>query len=57
MDGITMLILCLAPGALLGVILASSEKILDVLYNRCEPLRLWIDKNVNLMKEWQEDDE
>lgn len=57
MDEIIMLILCLVPGALLGVILASSEKILDVLYNRCEPLRLWIDKNINMMKEWQDDDE
>lgn len=44
MDVISMLIVCLIPGALLGVIFAISEKILDVLLEHCEPLKRWADR-------------
>ena len=39
MDVISMLIICLLPGALLGGICA----ILDILFEHCEPLKRWAD--------------
>ena len=44
MDVISMLIICSLPGVLLGVIFAISEKILDILFEHCEPLKQWADR-------------
>lgn len=56
MTDVTLLFLCLVPAALLGVILAGGEKLIGFIIEHCEPLRLWVERQISQIERWQEDE-
>lgn len=57
MKEIATLIMCLAPAALLGLILAGADLLVRILFRHCKPLRAWAIREIRLIEDWQEDEE